>query len=52
MKRRNSPQRARCLDPDWKYIPAVSTNVLQRFKDMGWQPPSEKAVKTTRKGNK
>jgi hypothetical protein len=30
------------LDPEWKYTPASSTNVLQRFKAMGWVPPSEK----------
>jgi hypothetical protein len=25
----------------WKYTPASSTNVLARFKAMGWVPPSE-----------
>ena len=29
------------LDPDWKYIPAASTNILERFRAMGWVPPSE-----------
>jgi hypothetical protein len=29
------------LNPNWKYIPAAQTNILQRFKDMGWVPPSE-----------
>jgi hypothetical protein len=26
----------------WKYTPSSSTNVLARFKAMGWVPPSEK----------
>ena len=30
------------LDPSWKYIPAASTNILERFRAMGWVPPSEK----------
>ena len=29
------------LDPDWKYIPAASTDILARFRAMGWVPPSE-----------
>ena len=29
------------LDPSWKYTPSSATNVLQRFKAMGWVPPSE-----------
>lgn len=28
-------------NPDWKYIPSNSTNILARFKAMGWTPPSE-----------
>jgi hypothetical protein len=27
---------------DWKYIPACSTNVMERFKQYGWTPPSER----------
>jgi hypothetical protein len=30
-------------DPKWVYIPAVATNVLARFKTLGWKPPSEKS---------
>jgi len=26
---------------EWKYVPACSTNVLERFKATGWTPPSE-----------
>jgi hypothetical protein len=34
-------QRASLLNPDWKYVPAASTNILDRFRAMGWVPPSE-----------
>lgn len=26
---------------EWKYIPACSTNILERFKAIGWNAPSE-----------
>jgi len=26
---------------EWKYVPACSTNVLERFKATGWNVPSE-----------
>lgn len=29
------------LDPNWEYIPAASTDILARFRAMGWVPPSE-----------
>jgi hypothetical protein len=35
------PQQPSLLNPAWKYIPAASTNVLARFKALGWVPPSE-----------
>ena len=28
-------------NPDWKYTPSNRTNILARFKAMGWVPPSE-----------
>lgn len=28
-------------NPGWKYIPANQTNILARFRAMGWVPPSE-----------
>lgn len=34
-------QRASLLNPDWEYIPAASTDILARFRAMGWVPPSE-----------
>jgi hypothetical protein len=32
-------------NPKWVYIPAVATDVLKRFKEMGWKAPSEKLNK-------
>lgn len=29
------------LDPDWQYVPAAFTNILERFRLLGWVPPSE-----------
>lgn len=37
----SQPQQ-RLLDPNFKYIPASQTDILKRFKQMGWVPPSEK----------
>jgi hypothetical protein len=34
-------QRSSLLNPNWKYVPAASTNILERFRAMGWVPPSE-----------
>jgi hypothetical protein len=31
-------------DPNWSYIPSASTNVLKRFKSLGWNPPSESRI--------
>jgi hypothetical protein len=28
-------------NPHWEYVPSLSTNVMQRFKALGWTPPSE-----------
>ena len=30
------------LDPRFKYTPAAKTDILKRFRAMGWVPPSEK----------
>lgn len=29
------------LNPAWKYVPAAFTNIMERFRAMGWVPPSE-----------
>lgn len=28
------------LDPNFKYTPAINTNIMETFKAMGWVPPS------------
>jgi len=28
-------------DPNWRYVPSASTDILKRFREMGWIPPSE-----------
>jgi hypothetical protein len=30
------------LNPKWQYVPASSTDVLARFRSLGWVPPTEK----------
>jgi hypothetical protein len=37
-------------DKNWKYIPSVSTNIMARFKAMGWIPPSETKHLSSTKG--
>jgi hypothetical protein len=29
------------LNPNWRYVPAADTNIMERFRAMGWVPPSE-----------
>lgn len=29
------------LNPDFKYVPSNRTNILARFRAMGWVPPTE-----------
>lgn len=29
------------LNPNFVYTPAAATNILERFRSMGWTPPSE-----------
>jgi hypothetical protein len=31
-------------NPSWTYIPSASTDVLKRFKSLGWKAPSESRV--------
>lgn len=31
----------RMSDPDFVYVPAAKTNVMDSFRKMGWIPPSE-----------
>ena len=32
------------LDRRFKYVPASKTNILKRFRAMGWVPPSERKI--------
>lgn len=32
-------------NPNWVYTPSVATDILSRFKQLGWIPPSEKLHK-------
>lgn len=34
-------QRSSLMNPNWRYVPAASTNIMERFRAMGWVPPSE-----------
>jgi len=34
-------KRAAVLDPKFVYIPAANTDILKRFRSLGWVPPSE-----------
>jgi len=40
-KQASKELKALCWDSKWTYIPAVKTNILQRFREMNWTPPSE-----------
>lgn len=35
---------AKCYDSSWVYVKAVETDVIKRFKSLGWIPPSELRV--------
>jgi len=41
MKKVIKKPEAKWIDPKWIYVPAVATNVLERFKSFGFVPPSE-----------
>ena len=35
---------AKCYDSNWVYVKAVETDILKRFKALGWKAPSELRV--------
>lgn len=34
-------RRARCLDPDWEYVPAAATDITKTWRKFGWKPLDE-----------
>lgn len=38
---KKQPKPIGLLDPNWKYTPSFATDILARFRAMGWVPPSE-----------
>jgi hypothetical protein len=48
--KKEKPKTSYWNDKNWKYIPSVSTDVMARFKAMGWVPPSEKLHLSSTKG--
>jgi hypothetical protein len=44
IKPANQPPVYNILDRRFKYVPASKTNILKRFRAMGWVPPSERKV--------
>ena len=41
MTKKKTKPIAKCFDSNWVYIKAVETDVLKRFKALGWKAPSE-----------
>lgn len=41
MKKINKPVLPLWQDPNWVYVPSVATNIMLRFKQFGFVPPSE-----------
>jgi hypothetical protein len=37
-------KRARCLDPDWVYVPAAATDVRKTWLKFGWKPINEQYI--------
>lgn len=35
------PEPLNILDARFKYVPAAKTDIMKRFRAMGWVPPSE-----------
>ena len=41
MTKKKTKPMAKCFDKDWVYVKAVETDVIKRFKSLGWKAPSE-----------
>ena len=44
MTKKKTKPIAKCYDSSWVYVKAVETDVIKRFKSLGWIPPSELRV--------
>lgn len=44
MTKKKTKPIAKCYDSSWVYVKAVETDVLKRFKALGWKAPSELRV--------
>ena len=44
MTKKKTKTIAKCYDSNWVYIKAVETDILKRFKALGWKAPSELRV--------
>jgi hypothetical protein len=44
MTKKKAKPIAKCFDNNWVYVKAVETDVLKRFKALGWKAPSELRV--------
>ena len=44
MTKKKTKTIAKCYDSNWVYVKAVETDILKRFKALGWKAPSELRV--------
>lgn len=44
MTKKKTKTIAKCYDSNWVYVKAVETDILKRFKALGWKAPSESRV--------
>ena len=42
MRTNNEKQIAKCYNKDWEYVASHKTDIIERFKKLGWTPPSER----------
>ena len=35
--------KARCLDPDWVYVPSAATDITKTWRQFGWKPLAERS---------
>ena len=47
MTKKKTKPIAKCFDSNWVYVRAVETDVLKRFKSLGWKAPSELRIESS-----